>query len=219
MLSLEYSAGIHAIYHFHSDTQPFSLKKWLFDPSYEIESTKVKNLFLELKRQGHVIGLHPGFNSWNDSKLIEAQRISLEHSAGVQVKYCRQHWLRFSWRSTWFSQQSADISCDTTLMFNDRPSFRNSSALSWHPWDMDGSRTLNLLALPSVFMDSHFYDYQPISNDLRKTSMRRWVNECFLVGGEIAILWHPHTLSKDYGWSDGFIDLLSILKEFQPPCQ
>jgi hypothetical protein len=30
------------------------------------------------------------------------------------------------------------------------------------------------------------------------------------VGGEAAILWHPHTLSTDYGWQSGFQEMLEM---------
>ena len=100
-------------------------------------------------------------------------------------------------------------------MFNDRPGFRNSSALAWHPWQIASAAALNLTALPSVFMDSHFYDYQPMTPAARQIAMRHWLQECHTVGGEIVVLWHPHTLTTDYGWSDGFRDAVKLTKEFQ----
>jgi len=214
----EADIGLRATYHFHADPQPKSLKRWLFDPGYDITSPKLKTLLRQLAAQGHTIGLHPGFETWQDAEQMAAQRISVEQAAGVPVHHCRQHWLRFSWQSTWLAQQTAGLTKDTTLMFNDRPGFRNSSALAWHPWHTASVAALNLTALPSVFMDSHFYDYQPMTSAARQTSMRDLLRECFDVGGQIAVLWHPHTLTTDYGWSDGFQDAVSLIKEYQP-CQ
>jgi len=215
---LEADSGIRATYHFHADPQPKNLKRWLFDPGYDIASPKLKALLSQLAEQGHTIGLHPGFETWQDAEQIAAQRTRVEQSAGVQVTHCRQHWLRFSWQSTWMAQQTAGLTHDTTLMFNDRPSFRNSSALAWHPWHSASATALNLTALPSVLMDSHFYDYQPMTPVAREMAMRHWLQECYRVGGEIAVLWHPHTLTTDYGWSDGFRDAVKLTKEFQS-CQ
>jgi hypothetical protein len=211
----ESDMGIQATYHFHVDTQPKTLKRWLFDPGYDITSPRLKTLLRQLAVQGHTIGLHPGFETWQDAEQISAQRARVEQSAGVQVTHCRQHWLRFSWQSTWLSQQTAGLAQDTTLMFNDRPGFRNSSALAWHPWQTASAAALNLTALPSVFMDSHFYDYQPMTPAARQMAMRHWLHECHCVGGEIVVLWHPHTLTTDYGWSDGFRDAVKLTKEFQ----
>jgi hypothetical protein len=103
-------------------------------------------------------------------------------------------------------------------MFNDRPGFRNSSAIVWRPYNPNIGESHELLASPTVFMDSHFYDYQSMNANERVMQMRHWVAECYAVRGQVAVLWHPHTLSKDYGWDGGFIDLINIIKDFNT-CQ
>ncbi len=211
----ESDSDIRATYHFHADPLPKTLKRWLFDPGYDIASPTLKTLLHQLAAQGHTVGLHPSFETWQGPEQIAAQRACVEQSAGVQVTHCRQHWLRFSWQSTWLSQQTAGLTQDATLMFNDRPGFRNSSALAWHPWDTTHAAALNHIALPSVFMDSHFYNYHPMTPAARQIAMRHWLQECHSVGGQIAVLWHPHTLTTDYGWSDGFRDAVKLIKELQ----
>lgn len=105
------------------------------------------------------------------------------------------------------------MKCDTTLMFNDRPGFRTSSALEWQPWNARLGEPHQLKAKSTVFMDSHFYDYAAMSRQRRHSEIHRWVRECHEVRGQAAVLWHPHTLSQDYGWSDGFDYTLAALKE------
>jgi len=214
----ETEAGIRAIYHFHADPRHKTLKRWLFDPNYDIAAPEQQALLRLLADQGHTIGLHAGFETWQDATQLAAQRAWVEQAAGAQVTQCRQHWLRFSWQATWAAQQTAGLTHDTTLMFNDRPGFRNSSALKWHPWHARQASALDLTATPSVFMDSHFYDYQPMSPAARQSAMRHWIQECHSVRGEAAVLWHPHTLTRDYGWADGFRDAISLIKEFNT-CQ
>lgn len=209
----EADAGIQAIYHFHADKQPKTLKRWLFDPSYDIAAPKQLKLLIQLIKQGHKVGLHPGYETWQDHKQIATQRSLVEAAAGAQVAHCRQHWLRFSWQDTWGAQQSAGLTHDTTLMFNDRPGFRNSSALCWQPYNPNQAATHYLKAMPTLFMDSHFYDYQSMSAAERQSVMQHWIRECQNVSGNAALLWHPHTLTQDYGWSDGFRDAISLIKE------
>lgn len=209
----EADAGIQATYHFYADKEPKTIKRWLFDPGYDIASPEQHALLHQLAEQGHRIGLHPGFETWQDAKQIEAQRSWLESVSGTEVTHCRQHWLRFSWQNTWFAQQSAGLTHDCTLMFNDRPGFRNSSALSWNPYNPNQEHAYLLKALPSVFMDSHFYDYEIMSATQRHAAMRHWIKECHAVHGKAALLWHPHTLTRDYGWSDGFRDAINLISE------
>ena len=72
--------------------------------------------------------------------------------------------------------------------------------------------------MPTVFMDSHFYDYRPMAEPVRHTAMRHWMQECHSVGGDAVVLWHPHTLTQDYGWTNGFLDALGLIREFDT-CQ
>jgi hypothetical protein len=62
-------------------------------------------------------------------------------------------------------------------------------------------------------MDSHFYDYQLLSENERIASISHWIEEVRFVHGQIAVLWHPHTLTKDYGWGDGFKSLINSMKD------
>lgn len=211
LMKLEEKHGLRTRYHFFADRRKKSIKQWLFDPGYDIHGCWVATFMKKLKASGAEIGLHPSFDSWQDAEKIRDQKINLESLIGTPSNTCRQHWLRFSWRDTWAVQEEAGIREDTTLMFNDRPGFRNSAAISWHPWQTAKAAAGGLMALPTVIMDSHFYDYQSMTDGERCQEMERWIQECRAVGGQVAVLWHPHTLTKDYGWSRGFDELASMI--------
>jgi len=49
--------------------------------------------------------------------------------------------------------------------------------------------------------------------DQRQQSIQHWLGECQAVHGQVAVLWHPHTLSQDYGWSQGFKETIANLGE------
>ena len=38
------------------------------------------------------------------------------------------------------------------------------------------------------------------------------MQEVKYLGGQAQILWHPHTLSFDYGWKEGFIFICDMLQ-------
>jgi hypothetical protein len=102
---------------------------------------------------------------------------------------------------------------DTTLMFNDRPGFRTAAALSWHPWDHQRQAPHVIHVTPSILMDSHLYDYQPLAPAARRAAIAGWLDEVRQVGGHVAVLWHPHTLSGDYDWAAGFDELLAAIDD------
>lgn len=213
ILGIEEVNQISARYHFYAKLKEKNIKEWIFDPSYDIGSKKLRSFLDRLKKHGNQIGLHPSFESWESPDLIYSQKKYLESIAGITCDSCRQHWLRFSWAGTWAAQSEAGIREDTTLMFNDRPGFRSSAALKWKPWNTKDCKPYEIDALPSIMMDSHFYDYGLIESKKLSSEISRWLNECMLVGGDAALLWHPHTLSKDYGWGLGFNELIILIKK------
>lgn len=204
LLELERENGVRATFHFYAESEKKSLKSWFFDPGYDVREKKLRVLLQNLKAAGHQVGLHPGYDTWNNAKKIKSAKKIVEKTISNKITSCRQHWLRFSWRDTWNAQSLAGLSNDSTLMFNDRPGFRNSSALAWNPYNQCQLASHKFSALPTVFMDSHFYDYKPMSVVERQAAIRYWIKECQVVNGVVSVLWHPHTLSQDYGWYDGF---------------
>lgn len=213
LLEMEEMADIKAVYHFYADPRSKSLKRWLMDPSYDISKPKLRKLLEKIKDKGHEIGLHPTYDCWNDSVLLRRQKELLEENAGVEIKKCRQHWLRFSWRYTWSAQSKAGIQADSTLMFNDRSGFRNSACIKWFPYDEKKGEVHKLQCTSSVIMDSHFYDYQNLSHTDILGNLKEWTDECKIVRGNCSVLWHPHTLSKDYGWQEGLRIILENIQE------
>lgn len=212
LIAQERKADIRSHFNFFADIRRKSFKRWLFDPAYDIASPRLSRFVTEISREGWQIGIHPAFDAWCDQTLIRAQKQRLETASGREVHACRQHWLRFSWRQTWTAQQEAGLLLDSTLMFNDRPGFRSAAALQWHPWNPSTQSAYALQTLPTMLMDSHVYDYFPLSSTERQACMARWLDEIRQVHGKAAILWHPHTLSDDYGWQTGFNELLAAMK-------
>jgi hypothetical protein len=183
----------------------------LLDPGYSLKAPGLTDRLRDLRARGHEIGAHPSYSSWNDRFRLAEERSSLERAVGGDVRACRQHWMRFSWSETWAAQEQAGFSLDSTLGFNDRPGFRVSAALRHHPWNPLTAKPHALEVLPLIVMDSHLYDYAELDPQARGKRLRHFVDEVRAVGGEAAVLWHPHTLSKDYGWQKGFEEMLEVV--------
>lgn len=190
-------------------------KQWLMDPSYDIENPKILRLINEIKDRASIIGLHPSFDSWNDGSALIKEKERLEKAANIEVKSARQHWLRFSWEQTWECQEKAGLNQDTTLMFNDRLGFRNSSALRWNPWNPSSKNKRKISSKPTILMDSHLFDYGLLTAPERKNAIKKLIRENVSIGGICSVLWHPHTLTQDYGWQEDFEVLLNELSQLK----
>lgn len=213
LLQYERDAGIRSRFHFYSDARVKTPRRWLFDPGYDVASKRLRDLIDDLNAGGWQTGLHPSFDAWQSADLIGAQRQRLNSISDGDVVACRQHWLRFSWADTWLAQETAGLREDTTLMFNDRMGFRTAAAFCWTPWNSRAECPHAVHALPTVLMDSHAYDYRPLTSEARRSEFRRWFQEIKDVGGQCAVLWHPHTMTDDYGWKEGFHDCVTVAAE------
>lgn len=212
--ALALQRGLRATFHIHSRSRAKrNLRQWLFDPAYHVDDRRLHNFVSRASASGFSFGIHPSFDSWDSADAILEQRQRLEEALEIPILECRQHWLRFSWERTWSAQEQAGISLDSTLGFNDRPGFRTATALVYKPWNFSKNAPYDVIQRPLILMDSHLYAYAPGPIAEVESKIRRLVSEVRVVGGEAAILWHPHTLTPDYGWSDGYSTLLKILAE------
>jgi hypothetical protein len=188
-------------------------RQWLFDPGYQPTEERFAAELKKLAADGWTIGLHPSFESWSAEGPIAAERERLSMAIGTDVTSCRQHWLRFSWQQTWRAQERAGIKLDSTLGFNDRPAFRVGAALQFRPWDHEKGGPMDLEVVPMILMDSQMYDYRETTPAERQAVMRYWLGELHAVHGTASVVWHQRVMSDDYGWADGYRDLLDIRKE------
>lgn len=214
MAAMEELHGMRSLFTFYGGFSdgPKSLKCCLIDPGYDIMSASLQPVLRRLNEGGWQIGLHGSCLSWRDSERLAQEKARIEIAFGGVVTTCRQHWLFFSWEDTWAEQEKAGLELDMTLGFNDRPGFRTAAALHYHPWNTETSSMRSLQIVPTVLMDSHLYDYAVYTPEERHQVMSRLIDEIWQVGGVASILWHPHTLSPDYGWADGYQDLLGIME-------
>ncbi len=205
------AAGHRGLFFVHARRDRRGPLDAFLDPGYSLRSPGLGERLRDLKARGHEVGSHPSYSSWNDARRLSEERAALERAVGGEVRSCRQHWMRFSWSRTWAAQEQAGFSLDSTLAFNDRPGFRVSAALRHRPWNAGAARPHALEVLPLIVMDSHLYDYAELDAGARGKKLRQFVEEVRSVSGEAALLWHPHTLSTDYGWQEGFEELLEVV--------
>lgn len=181
-------------------------KEHLFDPSYDVRSRRIINKLVELREQGHQIGLHPRFDTWRDINSMQSEKQAIEEATRHEIVDVRQHWLRFSFAETWKAQKAVGLTNDYTLGFNDRPGFRNGAALSF----VDASSGMRVT--PMVLMDSHLFDYANMGVDDRFRQIDRLLDELVFTGGEASIIWHQRVFHADYGWGAAYEYLLDGMK-------
>lgn len=183
----------------------------LLDPGYDVLEPRLIAMIRRLKAVGCNVGLHGSAAAWDDPAALRRERLRLEQALDGPVADNRQHWLLFSWGGTWRAQEEAGLRRDYTLGFNDRPGFRISAALAHHPWDASKRAARAIESWPLILMDSQVYDYATVDPDERVARMRAWIDEVRAVRGQATVIWHQQVMGDDYGWADGFGELLQVL--------
>ena len=109
------------------------------------------------KERGYKVGIHPSYNSLNDSTLIRKEKNKLQDTIGEEVTLTRQHFLRFSFRHTPQIIQQLDLIEDSSIGFADRIGFRCGTGFAYHLYDFENEKAFNFLEMPLVFMDSALF--------------------------------------------------------------
>lgn len=210
--SLEKKYDFSSVFHFYGGKEK-SQQSWLFDPSYDVTSL---DKTLSILKTTSIIGLHPSFHAWEKDNILKQQKSSVEKSADCNIGFVRQHWLRFSFENTWVAQSKSGLEFDTTLMWNDRPGFRIGAALRYQPCDND-LKPIDIIALPTAMMDSHFFDYTLYdrcddANEKRDAMLLHYLDEVACVHGEIAAVWHHRVFDLETDWGPLYETLLKHAK-------
>lgn len=208
VLESESAAGVRSVFHVF----PGRPRRRLFDPRYEPGDPGVASRLRLVADHGCEIGLHPGFDDFEDAGSLVRGAEMLAEVFGRRPVRIRQHWLRFTFATTWAAQDAAGFELDSTLGFNDRPAFRAGAALRFSPL-LGDRRSRCLQEIPLVLMDSHLHDYLDLDESRIRVEADRWIDEIATVGGTASINWHQRGLHPDYGWGDSWRSVLKRVRD------
>ncbi len=163
------------------------------DVSYDLGRPPMAGLLQLLKSSRDEIGLHGSYSSYKDPELLKSMKEKLERHFGLPVFGHRNHYLRFRVPESWNAQEAGGFSYDATLGFHDREGFRGSHAFPFHPYDLAGDRTLDLLEIPLAVMDVTLFKYRHLQFNKALEAVSNVLDQTRSVHGLVTLLWHNHT--------------------------
>lgn len=200
IMDLEEKYGVRSTFFFLTTRRDFQ-------PRYNLR--RVKRVILNLDERGWEIGLHTGFDSYNNYDKIHNEKRKIEKILGKPITGVRNHYLRFRAPDTWRLLEKLGFGYDTTLGFRETVGFRAGIIHPYFPYDFKSDKQLTILELPMTFMDSTLFmsgDSQRILEELIKTA-KRW-------SGLIVVNWHQRTFDENdfQGYTDFYEQMLGIFK-------
>jgi len=177
----------------------------------------LSDVMREVADEGWEVGLHSTYNSYDNPVRLRFERMNIERVTGRQVLGVRQHWLHFDAGLTWPAQETAGFLYDSTLGYNESPSYRAGIAFPFRPYHISEYRVLHLWELPMTIMDKAVFGQSGLRMDefIGMELCRRVVADVALTGGLVVVNWHLQYRDEHRypGWWNVYKSLLSYAQE------
>ena len=145
MMDLSERAGFKSNFNFMAGG------KTKYDSHYSLQDSFIKRLMQKINRRGHVIGIHPSYDTYNDKKKWQREYEKLTSVSPQAIKTGRQHYLRFGIPMTWQIWEDHAMVYDNTLGYAEGQVKDESGKLIAH-----GTSTLMILPGEAPVADPPF---------------------------------------------------------------
>ena len=173
-----------------------------FDENYKVSDEKIKKLILDINQRGHKIGIHPGYDTYNDENTftnsVNFFQSALADDVQIGRLESRQHYLRFDIQKTPLLMESNSVVCDSTLGFAERSGFRAGVCYEYSMYDLTNRRKLNLRQLPLIIMDVTLISYEGLgfNESAIQDRIRKFEGIVKRYEGALTILWHNSSITN-----------------------
>jgi hypothetical protein len=188
------------------------------DCDYSITESGVLKLIERLEKQGHEVGLHGSFDSYNDCEMFVSQKVRLDHIVSSKRYGGRQHYLRWKTPVTWRIYEKAEMLYDATLGYADHEGFRCGFCLPFKPFDVLENRVIELWEIPLIFMDTTFRRYRDLSSDGITGVIRSLIASVSKHRGVFVALWHHDYMTQPL-WSKLYQQTMKLVDSRARSCE
>lgn len=168
-------------------------KKGRYGSRYSVNDLdKVKNVFSA--NGDFIAGMHTNFYSYENEELIKLDKSTLESYFKIDVKSCRNHYLRFKVPVSWNILYACGIEYDTTLGYSDIDGFRAGTSKCFLPYDLEKNDKIDILEIPMINMDVVEME-KTKSFEEKWYSIKEVIDKARSNNSVSSILWHQCSLS------------------------
>ena len=150
----------------------------------------IQQLLHKIDRRGHLIGFHPSFGSYNNSKLFNQELQALRSVSPQPITSGRQHFLRFEVPYTWRLWENAGMEWESSMYYPDVPGFRCGTCYGFTVFDILKRKKLRLKEIPLTAMDVSYYKYNSGQKFQMEKSVNNLIETVKSYKGSFVLLWH-----------------------------
>ncbi len=176
--------------------------------TFDINDTRVKVKIQHILNRGHIIGIHPTYNSFTNVKILK-EELELLNNIYPEIEEGRQHFLRFSNPITWQIWNDCNLNVDSTIGFYDTIGFRAGICNEYTLFNVISKKKLNLRERPLLLMDTALrkrYDDKEMFIEKSKAL----INIVKKYNGDFVMLWHNNNLMVNEweGWNKVYAEIV-----------
>ncbi len=166
-----------------------------YDNRYKITNPLLKKTLKHIHNRGHIIGFHPSYNTYNNINLFQDELNKLQSVSPQEIKYGRQHYLRFEVPTTWQIWNESKLQLNSTCGYENILGFRTGTCFTYSTFNCLTRQKLNLKETPLHIMDETIF--RCFKNKLSHTSelINSILNNVKKYNGNIGFLWHNNNLN------------------------
>ena len=158
-----------------------------YENNYSVLDRKVRREIKSINKRGHITGVHPSYNAYNNQELLTEEVSQLKEVSGDEITESRNHYLRFEIKTTWHILQQAGLKTDSSMYFTDIPGFRCGVCDEFPVFDILQRKRLNLIERPLIVMDTSFKNKEP---DVIYSEILQLKDTVKKYNGDFVFLWH-----------------------------
>ena len=206
MVDYEIKNGIRSTYFLKAGTTS------KHDVSYSLKNKFLLKMVRELKEKGFDIGLHPSYNAYNDELIMKREMLKLKKVMGIEQLGVREHFLRYDVKSTPMLHSNLNFIYDSSLGYHDLEGYRTGYSFPHKLFDLKNNKTLNIIEIPLIIMDSTLEYYRHLEPEKAKAVIKEMINRLKNYGGILTLLIHNTCYDDlDYkGWGNLYEDIVQF---------
>lgn len=175
------------------------------DNAPSLDDPRIRELLRIVHARGHLIGLHPGYNTYRHldvfSRSVSKLRHALEQEGIEQDELGgRQHYLRWDVSLTPRLWDASALSYDSTLGYATVAGFRAGTCHEYTMYDLIERRPLNVKQRPLIVMENAVIDDSNMGlghGEAAFAAMEHYKGLCNQFDGDFTLLWHNSSLTNE----------------------
>jgi hypothetical protein len=178
-----------------------------------LPSSKAMQQLIQEHSNRYSIGIHPSWQSSDDSEKLKYEILRLGHITGKRIVASRQHFIRFTLPDTYRRLVDLGIESDFSMGYGTTNGFRASIASPFPWYDLQKEEQTKLTLLPFCFMEANSFFEQKFSPEQALEELKHYHDVIKSVQGTLITIWHNTFLgtSKLFrGWKEVYENFVRL---------